>query len=75
MKTYEEEAQELLKHYLELLFKANGLQWDSDNAYETDQIVTLIMSEIRGSIHRLSGKLERLESRIDKVETTLYPND
>ncbi len=72
MKTYEESAQELLRHYLKLLFDANGLKWDSDSEYEVDQIVTLIMSEIRGDFYREAGKLERLEKRIATIEETLY---
>lgn len=44
MSNSKQRAKRLLKHYMQMAVRASGLQWDSDNDAEVDEIVDCLIS-------------------------------
>lgn len=47
MKSYRDEAVDLLTHYLKMAVTASGAEWTNDNAREVERIVDCIIAEVR----------------------------
>lgn len=69
-----EKAKSLMSHYFSLAVQGSGQRWDSDNAYEVQDIVDHIIDACTpdtpvqpDALTRIAVALERIADRLDGV--------